>query len=760
MLQASRIMKTSYRIAILIFLALVVSGSVQASVLSNLRVGSTDERTRLVFELEAAVPYRVSFGDSALDIIFTALDIPEKALQHAADSSGGMIRSLKLRNERGESVIHLEISGPFYLRYFDLVKPTRVVVDLYPKPDRIVPEALTQKPPPAPQPHLELEKPSLETQPPFSSKSSTLKALKDTAGASIRPLQVTQKSGVVAQKQDQASTPPVKDTRNPFPWLYVALPLAAVAVLAGLSRLRRRRLEPPRSSAGQATQSDLFRQVLDQEQERQAEEEIIPVSSLEEPEVLQQTLPEEPNQLIEPVAVEAIMPVESEIPVVEEPTESSPQPELIAEQIPAETSPPEAAPAVLLVAEETPILEPPIEEPEAKPIAEIIPVEPPQLESPDYAIIVDEPEAETMAEETYNVSNLGNPPPVELSMEAIKAELSDGWKSATSLEAARPEFKPEEGFLIWPVHLLDGGRMGRVLVVDDDSEVVNPVVEFLKREGYDAQGTTSSRHALDVYWEWRPDLLVLDVIMPELSGVDLVQEIREKEKPRKVIFLSGKSDRDNVTAAFHRELNDGEYEFFRKPVELRQIGDRVRDFFRSASDVLQLNVQDQKAFNADISRLGPHQLAALHGFVWDKVFETSAEMLGRRIEPFFITDRMEPAQNYMRRMGCMERVDYCRASVCIISNPLCAANRLRAEVEVMRAILDEFRREYMGRVGRILSAEEPKPARKKRKVKSPAEKSPNMEAVSAEVDTLVAPPPRKTVRRTATAKKKITESEP
>jgi FixJ family two-component response regulator len=242
--------------------------------------------------------------------------------------------------------------------------------------------------------------------------------------------------------------------------------------------------------------------------------------------------------------------------------------------------------------------------------------------------------------------------------------------------------------------------------------------------------------------------------MPELSGVDLVQQIREREKPHKVIFLSGKIDRENVTAAFRRELEVGEYEFFRKPVELRQIGERVKEFFRTASEVLYLNIQDQKAFSAGVNKLGPHNLAAIHGYVWDKVFETSAELLDRRIEPFFITDRLEPAPNYMRRMGCMERMDYCKAGVCIQSNPLCASNRLRAELEVMRGVLVEFREEYIKRLGRSLGVAISKPpAKRKRKAKAPVEAAVLETAVVA-TDTLEAPPPPKRTRKATTTRKR------
>ncbi len=318
-----------------------------------------------------------------------------------------------------------------------------------------------------------------------------------------------------------------------------------------------------------------------------------------------------------------------------------------------------------------------------------------------------------------------------------------------SAEEIHPEFSAENGVLNWPVHLLDGGRKGRILLVDDEAEVTAPLVEYLETEGYDVQGLSDSRQATTKYREWHPDVLLLEVAMPGISGVDLVKEICLEEAPRKIIFWSGRAERDSVLAAFETELHMGRYEFLKKPISLEQIGGRIKDYFSSAREVLHLNLLDPGGFAAALEPLSPHQLLALHRFVWDKVFETSVALLGRRIESVYITDRMEPADHYMRRMGCQERRDYCIASVCIVSNPMCAANRLRAELEIMRQILQEFREEYVSRVNRGIGAEDLAPAtrRKKREGRKTT-------AAVETVDGSIPPPPRRMLRRIVTNRKR------
>jgi CheY-like chemotaxis protein len=308
-------------------------------------------------------------------------------------------------------------------------------------------------------------------------------------------------------------------------------------------------------------------------------------------------------------------------------------------------------------------------------------------------------------------------------LEEIKAQMGqDGvdeprQEMTVSTQAA---LSIENGNLTWPVHLLDGGRIGRVMVVDDDAEIVKVLEEYLTDAGYEVRGLTDSHQALEAWPQWRPDLLILDVVMPGLDGVQLAQQIQAQEWPHKIIFLSGKTERDSVAKAFGAELEAGQYEFFRKPIALQQIGGRARDYFSSAHEVLSLDLNNAQDFAAQIERLSPHQLAALHSFVWDRVFEVSAGLLGRRIESVYLTDRMEPASNYMRRMGCQQRRDYCIARVCIVSNPSCAANRLRAELEIMRQVLLGFRTEYLERLGRGIGAEDlGSPRSRRREVRRP-----------------------------------------
>jgi CheY-like chemotaxis protein len=104
----------------------------------------------------------------------------------------------------------------------------------------------------------------------------------------------------------------------------------------------------------------------------------------------------------------------------------------------------------------------------------------------------------------------------------------------------------------------------RILVVDDDEMVLMALEELLKPEGYQVQTVSSGTEALQKLEEGGYDLLMLDVIMPEMDGYELCKRIREKEKYKEtpVVFLTAKS-RDEDRA---RGLEAGANLYLSKPI--------------------------------------------------------------------------------------------------------------------------------------------------------------------------------------------------
>ena len=74
----------------------------------------------------------------------------------------------------------------------------------------------------------------------------------------------------------------------------------------------------------------------------------------------------------------------------------------------------------------------------------------------------------------------------------------------------------------------------KVMIVDDEPNVIFVVRKMLEREGYDVVGANSGEECLELLKTERPDLILLDIMMPWLSGWDVLEEIRKNEKLRSI----------------------------------------------------------------------------------------------------------------------------------------------------------------------------------------------------------------------------------
>src|SRR6201996_6465663 len=80
----------------------------------------------------------------------------------------------------------------------------------------------------------------------------------------------------------------------------------------------------------------------------------------------------------------------------------------------------------------------------------------------------------------------------------------------------------------------------RVLVVDDESTLAELVTMALRYEGWDVRSAGTGMTAVRLAREFRPDVVVLDVMLPDLSGLDVLHRLRERAPNLPVLFLTAK----------------------------------------------------------------------------------------------------------------------------------------------------------------------------------------------------------------------------
>lgn len=119
------------------------------------------------------------------------------------------------------------------------------------------------------------------------------------------------------------------------------------------------------------------------------------------------------------------------------------------------------------------------------------------------------------------------------------------------------------------------GLRRRVLVVDDDPEIVTFLATLLELEGIESTVATSAAVALEKLERAVPNLVLLDIAMPDRDGLDLCRALKKDPRTRDVpvFVVSARPGRDVV----ERALAAGAEEFIRKPFENQELIARIRE---------------------------------------------------------------------------------------------------------------------------------------------------------------------------------------
>ena len=113
-----------------------------------------------------------------------------------------------------------------------------------------------------------------------------------------------------------------------------------------------------------------------------------------------------------------------------------------------------------------------------------------------------------------------------------------------------------------------------ILVVEDDPDARKVLSLILKLDGFEVSTVSGGREAIDSIRAAAPDLVLLDVMMPDLDGYEVCRSIRSEPATRliPIVMLSGKADRESVV----RGLAAGANEFLAKPIKPSSLTKQLR----------------------------------------------------------------------------------------------------------------------------------------------------------------------------------------
>ncbi len=120
---------------------------------------------------------------------------------------------------------------------------------------------------------------------------------------------------------------------------------------------------------------------------------------------------------------------------------------------------------------------------------------------------------------------------------------------------------------------------GRILIIDDEPQITRVLRAALSAQGYDLRTANDPEEGLEIYREWSPDLVVTDLMMPGLSGVEVTRAIRVRFSTPIIILSVRDHERSKVEA-----LDAGADDYVTKPFSIQELLARIRAHLRRAPE--------------------------------------------------------------------------------------------------------------------------------------------------------------------------------
>lgn len=118
--------------------------------------------------------------------------------------------------------------------------------------------------------------------------------------------------------------------------------------------------------------------------------------------------------------------------------------------------------------------------------------------------------------------------------------------------------------------------MNHVLVVEDDARFNHIICEYLNKNSYAADGCMNPAEAYDMLYRKDYDLIISDIMMPKIDGIDFAQAVREKDEDIPILFVTALDDTVSKKRGFGAGIDD----YMVKPIDLEELLMRIRALLR------------------------------------------------------------------------------------------------------------------------------------------------------------------------------------
>lgn len=173
--------------------------------------------------------------------------------------------------------------------------------------------------------------------------------------------------------------------------------------------------------------------------------------------------------------------------------------------------------------------------------------------------------------------------------------------------------------------------MSKILVIEDEPTILENIVETLDLEGFEVRGAGNGQAGIQIAREYLPELIICDIMMPEINGYGVLMELRNNHQTAQVpfIFLTAKAERDDMRKGMELGADD----YLTKPFSNAELLSAVNARLQRHESIVLPYTQQMADLRQNMTRALPHELRTpLTGIIG------YAEML------LMDTETMKPAQ--------------------------------------------------------------------------------------------------------------------
>lgn len=208
---------------------------------------------------------------------------------------------------------------------------------------------------------------------------------------------------------------------------------------------------------------------------------------------------------------------------------------------------------------------------------------------------------------------------------------------------------------------MNAKRKLKILFADDDLKYSMLLKRFLEAEGYEVTYAGNGQIALEQYSSLQPDLVLLDINMPQLNGFEVAQRIREQNRQVLIFFLSDRSEKADRLKGFDLRAND----YLAKPFYAEELLARIRERFQFTHEVVEMETYTfgRSTFNYTTNEIRTGNNKVLITSRQAEILRLLAKNVNVSVDREMILNRVWGSSSYTNSLALNVQISYLRKAL-------------------------------------------------------------------------------------------------